>query len=99
DTGIGGGTAEVVGKQLRKLGINRQVLCVTHLPQVAAQSHHHYKVTKLKGKTTTSTGIITLNEQEKIEEIARMMGGVEITESTLALAKEMIGQQQDEEIS
>ncbi len=90
DTGIGGGTAEVVGKQLRKLGESRQVLCVTHLPQVAAQSHHHYLVTKLKGKTSTSTGIVILNEQQKIEEIARMMGGVEITESTLALAKEMI---------
>ncbi|HEC04826.1 MAG TPA: DNA repair protein RecN [Thiothrix sp.] len=92
DTGIGGGTAEIVGKQLRKLGENRQVLCVTHLPQVAAQSHHHYQVTKIKGKNSTSTGIIKLKANEKIEEIARMMGGVEITDSTLALAKEMIEQ-------
>ena len=90
DTGIGGGTAEIVGKQLRKLGEGRQVLCVTHLPQVAAQSHNHYKVTKVKGKTSTATGIVTLDDNEKIEEIARMMGGVEITDSTLALAKEMI---------
>ena len=90
DTGIGGGTAEIVGKQLRKLGQGRQVLCVTHLPQVAAQSHNHYKVTKIKGETNTNTGIITLSKNEKIEEIARMMGGVEITESTLTLAKEMI---------
>jgi len=90
DTGIGGGTAEIVGKQLRKLGEGRQVLCVTHLPQVAAQSHNHYKVTKVKGKTSTATGIVTLADNEKIEEIARMMGGVEITDSTLALAKEMI---------
>ena len=90
DTGIGGGTAEIVGKQLRKLGESRQVLCVTHLPHVAAQSHHHYKVTKIKAKNSTSTGIITLDDTSRVEEIARMMGGVEITESTLALAQEMI---------
>jgi DNA repair protein RecN (Recombination protein N) len=90
DTGIGGGTAEIVGKQLRKLGSGRQVLCVTHLPQVAAQGHQHYKVTKIKGKNSTSTGMLVLNEQERIEEIARMIGGIEITDSTLKLAKEMI---------
>ncbi|MGB1311244.1 MAG: DNA repair protein RecN, partial [Leucothrix sp.] len=90
DTGIGGGTAEVVGQQLRKLGQNRQVLCVTHLPQVASQAHQHYKVTKIKGKTSTSTGMLTLENDERTEEIARMMGGIEITESTRALAREML---------
>lgn len=90
DTGIGGGTAEVVGQQLRKLGSNRQVLCVTHLPQVASQAHQHYKVTKIKGKTSTSTGMITLRDDARVEEIARMMGGIEITESTRALAQEML---------
>ena len=90
DTGIGGGTAEVVGQQLRKLGHNRQVLCVTHLPQVASQAHQHYKVTKIKGKTSTSTGMLTLRDEERVEEIARMMGGIEITDSTLALAREML---------
>ena len=90
DTGIGGGTAEVVGQQLRKLGVSRQVLCVTHLPQVASQAHQHYKVTKIKGKTSTSTGMITLREEKRVEEIARMMGGIEITESTRALAREML---------
>lgn len=90
DTGIGGGTAEVVGQQLRKLGHNRQVLCVTHLPQVASQAHQHYKVTKIKGKTSTSTGMLTLENEVRVEEIARMMGGIEITESTRALAREML---------
>ena len=90
DTGIGGGTAEVVGQQLRKLGHNRQVLCVTHLPQVASQAHQHYKVTKIKGKTSTSTGMLTLHDEERVEEIARMMGGIEITDSTRALAREML---------
>ena len=90
DSGIGGGIAEVVGKQLRTLGDARQVLCVTHLPQVASQAHNHYKVTKIKGKKTTSTGMQVLNKNQRIEEIARMMGGIEITDSTLNLAKEML---------
>ena len=91
DTGIGGGIAEVVGKQLRALGTNRQVLCVTHLPQVASQAHQHYKVTKVKGKQHTSTGINHLTRAERVEEIARMIGGVEITPATRTLAEEMLG--------
>lgn len=90
DSGIGGGIAEIVGKQLRKLGSNRQVLCVTHLPQVASQAHNHYKVTKLKNKESTSTGMLVLDENQRINEIARMMGGIDITETTLELAKEML---------
>jgi DNA repair protein RecN (Recombination protein N) len=90
DSGIGGGIAEVVGQQLRKLGTNRQVLCVTHLPQVASQAHNHYKVTKLKDKDTTSTVMLVLNESQRIEEVARMMGGLEITQTTLNLAEEML---------
>lgn len=91
DTGIGGGIAEVVGKQLRALGTNRQVLCVTHLPQVASQAHQHYKVTKIKGATYTSTGIVHLTHTQRVEEVARMIGGVEITPATRALAEEMLG--------
>ncbi len=91
DTGIGGGIAEVVGKQLRALGTNRQVLCVTHLPQVASQAHQHYKVTKLKGKEHTTTGIDHLTRPQRVEEVARMIGGVEITPATRALAEEMLG--------
>ena len=90
DAGIGGGTAEVVGQQLRSIGNSLQVLCVTHLPQVASQAHHHYKVTKVKGKKSTSTGMIRLEAGDRVEEIARMMGGVEITPSTLNLAAEML---------
>lgn len=90
DTGIGGGIAEVVGAQLRTLGTNHQVLCVTHLPQVASQAHHHYKVTKVKSIDSTQTGIIYLDPIERVEEIARMMGGTEITPATRALAVEML---------
>ncbi len=90
DSGIGGGIAEVVGQQLRKLGKGRQVLCVTHLPQVASQAHNHFKVTKIKGTDSTSTGILILNKDQRIQETARMMGGIEITDSTLNLAKEML---------
>lgn len=95
DSGIGGGIAEIVGKQLRTLGAihakqARQVLCVTHLPQVASQAHQHYKVTKIKTAEQTSTGMIYLNKQQRIEEIARMMGGMEMTEATLKLAEEMV---------
>lgn len=90
DTGIGGAVAEVVGRQLRRLGETRQVLCVTHLPQVAAQAHHHLQVAKKKGRDTTQTRIETLQDTQRIEEIARMLGGVELTEQTLAHAEEMI---------
>jgi len=90
DSGIGGGIAEVVGQQLRKLGKNRQVLCVTHLPQVASQAHNHNKVTKIKNKNSTTTGMLVLDDNQRIEEIARMMGGVDITEATLDLAQEML---------
>lgn len=90
DTGIGGGIAEVVGTQLRSLGTNRQVLCVTHLPQVASQAHHHYKVTKVKTADNTQTGIVYLEQAERIEELARMIGGTEITAATRALATEML---------
>ncbi len=90
DSGIGGGIAEVVGKQLRKLGSTRQVLCVTHLPQVASCAHNHHKVTKIKEKTNTSTGMIVLDDTQRVEEIARMMGGLDITQTTLDLAEEML---------
>jgi DNA repair protein RecN (Recombination protein N) len=90
DTGIGGGIAEVVGKQLRQLGHNRQVLCVTHLPQVASQAHQHYRVTKVKSFNTTRTGIEVLDAAQRIDEIARMIGGLEMTPATLALASEML---------
>lgn len=90
DTGIGGGIAEVVGRQLRVLGASRQVLCITHLPQVASQAHHHYKVIKQKSTTHTQTAIHYLQSSQRTEEIARMMGGEDMTAATLALAEEML---------
>lgn len=90
DVGIGGGTAEMVGKLLRKLGATTQVLCVTHLPQVAAQGHHHLHVNKQAIENSTITQIKWLSADEKIQEVARMLGGLTITQQTLAHAKEML---------
>ncbi|MCB1776938.1 MAG: DNA repair protein RecN [Candidatus Competibacteraceae bacterium] len=90
DTGIGGGVAEVVGRQLRTLGDNRQVLCVTHLPQVAAQAHQQLKVEKQTDGENTHTQVLPLETGERITEIARMLGGLELTANTLAHAQEMV---------
>lgn len=90
DSGIGGAVAEVVGRKLRELGSQRQVLCVTHLPQVAAQGHQHLCVIKSKNTQSTETTIVALDEKSRVEEIARMLGGVEITSTTLAHAKQML---------
>lgn len=89
DAGIGGKTAEIVGQLLRSLGEKAQVLCVTHLPQVAAQGHHHFQVSKKSSATNTSTEITPLDKNAKINEIARMLGGAKITPQTLAHAEEM----------
>ena len=88
--GVGGGIAEVVGRQLRELGEQRQVLCVTHLPQVAAQAHHHMQVAKSTRDGLTHSRIDALNDTARIDEIARMLGGIEITDQALAHAREMI---------
>lgn len=90
DSGIGGAIAEVVGQKLRSLGDKRQVLCVTHLPQVAAQGHAHLRVAKTTDGKDTRISIETLNEKSRRDEIARMLGGVEITRETLAHAKQML---------
>ena len=90
DSGIGGGIAEIVGKKLRNLSHNRQVLCVTHLPQVASQAHQHLYVKKTNQTEITSSTVELLQTKERIEEVARMLGGVDITENTLAHAEEML---------
>lgn len=90
DVGISGGVAETVGQLLRKIGSKGQVLCVTHLPQVASQGHQHFFVHKQVKADSTQTNITTLNPEEKVTEIARLLGGLNITEHTLAHAKEMI---------
>jgi DNA repair protein RecN (Recombination protein N) len=91
DTGIGGGIAEIVGQKLRILGEQgRQVFCVTHLPQVAAQGHRHLLVEKLSRSGTTQSSVRALSGAERKQEIARMLGGVRVTEQTLAHAEEML---------
>jgi DNA repair protein RecN (Recombination protein N) len=90
DVGIGGRVAEIVGLQLRALGQHRQVICVTHLPQVAALGHHHLQVSKHINKNSTLTKIETLDSKQRIDEIARMLGGIEITPQTRSHAQEMI---------
>jgi DNA repair protein RecN (Recombination protein N) len=90
DAGIGGGVAEIVGRQLRALGGRSQVLCVTHLPQVAAQAHAQYRVSKLSDGKITRTAVKPLSTAERTDEIARMLGGVEITGQARAHAAEML---------
>ena len=90
DTGIGGAVAEVVGQKLRSLGSQRQVLCVTHLPQVAAQGHAHLRVSKQSDGDATRTQIEKLDAAGRRDELARMLGGVEITRETRAHAKQML---------
>jgi len=90
DVGIGGGTAEVVGRLLRKLGDSGQVICVSHQPQVAAQAHQHLSVSKQSTDGQTDSQMSLLSEEEKVAEIARMLGGLKLTDQTLAHAKEML---------
>ena len=90
DSGIGGGIAEIVGQKMRDLSKNRQVICVTHLPQVASQAHHHLFVAKKNDKDITESTVSPLNKQERIVEVARMLGGVKMTEHTLNHAEEML---------
>ena len=88
DTGIGGATSEVLGNHLSKLSENTQVLCVTHLAQVAAKSKHHYLVSK--DKNISSTKLTYLDNDMKVNELARMIGGIKLTDKTLQFAKELI---------
>ena len=90
DVGIGGPTAEVVGQLLRRLGERGQVLTVTHLPQVAAQGHQHLFVHKQRGSEETRTAVATLDAEQRIEEVARMLGGLDLTEESLAHARKML---------
>ncbi len=94
DSGIGGAVAEVVGQKLRALGAERQVLCVTHLPQVAAQGHHHFQVSKAVNGSSTQSAVSLLDQRARIEELARMLGGVEITRETRANARQMLARGQ-----
>ena len=95
DSGVGGGIAEIVGKHLRILGNTNQVVCITHLPQVASQAHNHMRVHKQSQKKQTNTNVDSLDRNQRIEEIARMLSGVDITQQSLAHAKEMIARAEE----
>jgi DNA repair protein RecN (Recombination protein N) len=91
DSGIGGRVAEIVGSLLKQLGKRHQVMCVTHLPQVAAQADSQWQVSKSSHAGKTLSSIRVMNKAERIEEIARMLGGVKITETTRKHAAELLG--------
>jgi len=95
DSGVGGGIAEIVGQHLRILSQSNadrgtQVICITHLPQVASQAHHHLRVEKQTQKKQTTSQVVTLNAEQRRQEIARMLSGIDITEQSLAHADEML---------
>ena len=90
DAGIGGATAEVVGRKLKELARSHQVLCVTHLPQIACFSDTHYRVSKSRAGGRTVTAVERLGGEDRVEELSRMLGGVQITEKTRAHAREMM---------
>jgi DNA repair protein RecN (Recombination protein N) len=92
DAGIGGAVAEVVGRRLRDIAGSHQVLCVTHLPQVASQGQQHYRIVKLTDGKSSRTQVRLLDPDQRIEELSRMLGGIEITAATRAHAEEMIRQ-------
>lgn len=92
DAGIGGAVAETVGKLLRQLGDSHQILCVTHLPQVAAQGNHHLKVSKSQTEDKTVSQVSPLGRTERVEEVARMLGGTTITDTTRRHARELLEQ-------
>ena len=90
DSGIGGATAEIVGRKLKEVSAHHQVICITHLPQIASFGSRHLRVTKKVADGRTATGVETLDEQQKIEEISRMLGGVDLTQTVRDHAREMI---------
>lgn len=90
DVGISGKTGAIVGNALHELAKSAQVFCVTHLPQVASQGDHHIQVVKTRSKNSTQTEILMLDEAGRVEEIARMLGGIDVTAQARAHAKELI---------
>ncbi len=90
DVGIGGPTATIVGKLLRQLGTQSQILCITHLPQVAANGHHHFYVSKNSDKKSATTLITVLNREERAQELARMLGDLTVTSNAIAHAENLL---------
>jgi DNA repair protein RecN (Recombination protein N) len=95
DAGIGGRVAELVGRRLKELSTTHQVICITHLPQIAALGDHHFLVIKDQRADSTHTDIREIEKQERIEEIARMLGGIKITAKTIEQAEEMLKNAQE----
>jgi DNA repair protein RecN (Recombination protein N) len=92
DAGIGGRTADTVGKKLREVARTRQVLCVTHLPQIAAYADQHFRVEKREGRGRTATTVVALVRGDRVREVARMLGGESVTNTSLQHARELITQ-------
>jgi DNA repair protein RecN (Recombination protein N) len=92
DAGIGGRVADVVGKTLRRLGDEFQVLCITHLPQIAAAGHAHFRISKTVVNGRTHTRVVRLSSAERVEELARMIGGAAPTDAARAAARELLGE-------
>ena len=90
DTGISGATADIVGNKLNDIAENRQVICITHLPQIAVKGNNHYRITKVSDEISTSTTVVPLGINERIEEIARLLSGSTITDSARKQAKELL---------
>jgi DNA repair protein RecN (Recombination protein N) len=95
DSGIGGKTAEFVAQKLRQLSRTHQVICITHLPQIASFATHHYKIDKKIDRERTFTSVKKLSFEERVTEIARLLSGTRITETTLKSAREMLGHNLD----
>ena len=92
DTGISGATAGVVGEKLRSIAKTHQIICITHLPQIAARAEHHFRIEKHSDGISTQTTVVPLSEEERIEEVARLMSGTAVTDSARAAARELIEQ-------
>ena len=90
DSGISGVAASVVGRKLTEIAQTHQIICITHLPQIAAYGNHNYKIEKNSDESMTFTTVLPLSENEKIREIARLLGGVNITETTIKSAEELV---------
>jgi len=90
DSGISGITASIVGKKLVQIAENHQVMCITHLPQIAACGSHHYKIQKTDNDESTVSTVVPLTENERVDEIARLLGGINITETTRESARELL---------
>jgi DNA repair protein RecN (Recombination protein N) len=92
DSGISGITASIVGRKLKQISKEHQIICITHLAQIASYSDHHYQITKAEKNGRTLSNVVPLDDKEKVQEIARLLGGMNITETTLRNAEELISQ-------